>query len=368
MKTPCNFFFNNKTYFLINLAFLFCVFFTAVGQTRKFTQKERKERDSLEEIIINENMKKTEALGDYIFSDTANLYQYEPKKFSLATLDSTSSGQEKFSAIRKVEIYRRKHVTVKFIIKEDSIYIKSFYHGQNLENEISVVDVDREIFLVDLNSDGVKDIIYYPNMGDDLERQTICILIFNKQQKKYNFIKFLDGVHIIENIIIDVAKHTFILKYFKYGCCADYSDKVYEYKMVKHKGKFNLVLQSLYAFSSEYSLLPKKFNTPKTSKLTYKSRIYSKPIVRDSRIIDINKDSFTYTNNHKFIYTYCIGEIPKGTTITELATYTNPKGEKWRFVVLKKGYQPKILVLFQVYEQSQQQIYAWLPPEKYDRE
>lgn len=338
-----------------------------VGQTKKFTQKEREERDSLEEIIINENMKKTESLGDYVFSDTANLYQYKPKKFSLATLDSTNSRQDKFTAIKKVKIYKTQYGTIQFIVKEDSIHIKDFYYNTGLENGTDV-DVDREIFLVDLNSDGVKDIIYYPYSIDVSESQTMFIWIFNKEHKKYDFIKFLDLVHIIEDITIDTAKHTFILKYFKYGCCADYSDKLYEYKMVKHKGKFNLVLQSLYAFSSEYSLLPKKFDTPKTSKLTYKSRIYSKPIVRDSRIIDINKDSFTYTNNHKFIYTYCIGEIPKGTTITELATYTNHKGEKWRFVVLKKGYQPKILVLFQVYEKSQQQIYAWLPPEEYDRE
>jgi hypothetical protein len=366
MKTPCNFFSNNKIYFLTNLVFLFCVFFTALGQTRKFTQKEREERDSLEGIIINENMKKTEALGNYIFSDTINLYQYKPKKFSLATLDSTSSKQDKFAAIKKVKIYKTKYGTIQFIVKEDSIHIKDFYYNTGLENGVSV-DVNKEIFLVDLNSDGVKDIIYYPNMGDDLERQTMFIWIFNKESKKYDFIKFLDGVHIIENIIIDVAKHTFILKYFQYGCCADYSDKVYEYKMVKYKGKFNLILQSLYAFSSEYSLLPKKFDTPKTSRLTYKSRIYSKPIVRDSKV------AYDY-EYRRFLelafcaHTYGLGEIPKGTMITELATYTNPKGEKWRFVVLKKGYQPKILVLFQVYERSQQQIYAWLPPEKYDRE
>ena len=49
-------------------------------------------------------MKKTEALGNYVFSDTANLYQYKPKKFSLATLDSTSSRQDKFAAIKKVKI------------------------------------------------------------------------------------------------------------------------------------------------------------------------------------------------------------------------------------------------------------------------
>jgi hypothetical protein len=365
MKTPCNFFSNNKIYFLINLVFLFCVIFTTVGQTRKFTQKEREERDSLEEIIKNKDREKTKALGNYVFSDTASLYQYKPKKFSLTTLDSTSSRQDKFAAIRKVKIYRSSGETMQFIIKEDDIHIKDFYYNTGLENGVSV-DVNKEIFLIDLDSDGVKDIIYYPYSIDGLDNQTMFIWIFNKQHKKYDFIQFLDGVDIIENIIIDVAKHTFTLKYFNYGCCADYSDKVYEYKVVKHKGKFNFILQSLYAFSSEYFLLPKKFDSPKTSKLTYKSRIYSKPIIRDSNIeenhVEVDLETaFCY-------YTYGIGEIPKGTIITELATYTNPKGEKWRFVVFKKGYQPKIFVLYQVYERSQQQIYAWLPPEKYDME
>ncbi len=40
MKTPCNFFSNNKIYFLINLVILFCVFFTASCQTKKMTPEE----------------------------------------------------------------------------------------------------------------------------------------------------------------------------------------------------------------------------------------------------------------------------------------------------------------------------------------
>lgn len=322
----------------------------------------RNAEDSVSKNINKYNYEKIKKLGKYVFEDENNLYKYNLKKVSLNLIAGKHDQAEKLEAILSVKKYITREDTVSFVREQGSIYLKSPYDPYDVGS--TKVNLEKQIFLIDLNDDGIKEIIFYSN--GEVETDFLCIWAFDSKKNAYYFVKYFGGIDIIEKFTIDTTTNTVFFQYIEYGCCADYSQEQYKYKITTKNGKFEFKRESVYVFSAEGYLFPKKLQRPKTTILDYTSHIYSKPVIRDSKIPD-NIDSFTYENTYKFVYTYFIGEIPKGTTITELATYTNPKGEKWRFVVLQKGYKPEVLIDFGYFSKDYQ-IYAWLPPEKYDME
>lgn len=311
--------------------------------------------------LVQENVKaKLQALGDYVFTDTTNLYQYAPKSVVLAFLN-TGSKEEKLAAIQKVQTHKDKKYSIKFTVKNNKIYLRGIYFDVDDSNLGLEINLEKQIFLIDLNADGQREIIFYPNFDGGLEGQKLVIWAYDSEKKVYYFVNNFraDG---IEQLGIDKNTNMTTLRYLVYGCCSDYSDKIYEYKIQQSNNKLSFKLQNIYAFSVPYYLFPKKLSTPKKVKLTYKSILCSKPILIDKKAP--NGDYFIeYTK--AFTNTYVIAEIPEGTIITELASYTNHKGEKWRFVVLEKGYKPEILINFELLKKDYQ-IYAWLPPENYE--
>jgi hypothetical protein len=370
MKTPCNFFSDNKTYFLINFVFLFCVFFTTLGQTNKNTEKEREEelQDSINRRLRHEllkpNWEKYKAMGNYVFSGAANLYQYKPIEISLMQLDNSSNKSEKLKAIRKVRQYLYEEKIVKFVTKKSLVWLKGLYYDVEVDSLGLRIDLDKEIFLIDLNSDGIKELLFYPNFDAGLEGKYLVMWEYNKETDDYSFVASF-WADIIEALSVNKKTKKAFLKYFMHGFGEGYSNLIYEYEIFSINNKISFTQLNAYVFSIYHHFFPKKLLNPKPTILSYTSPIYSKPVIRDSKV---PRGEFEYsTVELKFFYTYYMGEIPKGTTITELGTYINSKGEKWRFVVLEKGYKPEILISFSNFEKDYQ-IYAWLPPEKYDRE
>ncbi len=176
------------------------------------------------------------------------------------------------------------------------------------------------------------------------------------------------GVDAIEKFAIDNITQKIDLQYFTYGCCADYSRKQTKYTITYKNDKFQVKEIGSKIFNEEYYLFPKKLQKPKKVTLDYESFIYSKPLVRDSKVLIENSDAYGYNvRSLIFYYTYCIGKIPLGTEVTILSTYTNSKKETWQFALLEKGYKPKELILFQLCDKNSQ-IYVWLPPKGYTNE
>jgi hypothetical protein len=365
MKKYCELFFNIRIYFPVNLLPLFFILLTVSCQNKSITEEPKfNMKDSINKVIIDKNGKTLVSLDNYVFSDTANLYKYQPNKIELNTLNGTSSRQEKIEAIKKVNIYKSKKETIKFSIKNNVIYLQGVYYDVEDRNLGLLIDLEKNIFLVDLNNDGYKEILFYPEFNGGLEGKTLVVWSYNKRKNKYYFVYSFGNTDYIEKLLVNTNNG--FLRLFSYGCCSDYSDKIYEYKILENKGKLEIQLQNAYTFSAAYCLFPKKNSTPITYKLTYTSFIYSKPFIKDCIAPDIEFTPLTKIPR-SVRHSYFIGEIPKGITITELATYTNSKGEKWRFVILKKGYKPDILINFEIFGEEYQ-IYAWLPPENYDKE
>ncbi len=320
-------------------------------------------RDSIRKFVVEPNEKKIEALGNYVFKDSKNLYKYPKKNMILANLSPINDTKAKLKVLANVRKYGKGEESIKIVTRKDRAYLQWYY-----SDEITL-DINKNVVLIDLNSDNIKELLCWSGFtGNEHSGSILGLWAFDTKKQAYFLTHCFGGVDAIEKFTIDSITKKVDLQYFTYGCCADYSRKQTKYTITYQNDKFKVKEIGSKIFNEEYYLFPKKLQTPKKVTLDYESFIYSKPLVRDSKVLIENSDAYgSNITGLTLYYTYCIGKIPAGTKVTILSTYTNSKKETWQFALLEKGYKPKELILFQLCDKNSQ-IYVWLPPKGYTNE
>lgn len=332
---------------------IFLILFFLINSYFASGQNTEEVEDSLRNLIVEKNQRQLQSVGDYVFQDTLHLKKYTTTPHYLQRFNKGITRQDKVKAIKKVS---SKEI-LKLNIKNNKIYLIKSANNTNNQEENWEIDIDSTLFLIDLNNDGVKEIVYYND--NDYQRKEFVVWFFDKKQQEYNLTDFLTSIDEIESI--EVASTHTTLKILLNSCCADASDKLYEYELqINNNNKITTKLKNAHIFSSYSYFLPKNFTTPTTLVLQDTTILYSKPLEQDKLV---PKNGLYYRGKAEhYIYTYRIGQVPKGTKCTILNTYQDKQGQNWYFVEFEKGYKPPILVEFDYIGQEKQslQLWAWV--------
>jgi hypothetical protein len=134
-------------------------------------------RDSLLKFIVEPNGKKIEALGNYVFEDSKNLYQYSKKNVILANLSPINDTEAKLKVLANVKKYGKKEESIEIITRKNKAYLQWY------DSDEITLNLDKNVVLIDLNNDKIEELLCWSgSTNDELSSSILGLWTFDTKK------------------------------------------------------------------------------------------------------------------------------------------------------------------------------------------
>jgi len=208
------------------------------------------------------------------------------------------------------------------------------------ESPFSPSDLVKYTFQIDLNNDGLKDIIYQGPTSGEPNMTVIFIREDEQYIEVFRQYQNLFEVEFNENKLSEIAVNNV-------GCCADPQVVEYYYKVTYQKNRPNFTLTKTIGYLSEYEKPINEFD----QKMSFTIQNDDSKLRNDC--YELNTLHPFYGTNGNILNTYKKGD--KGVAIAQ----KNENGTQWIYVLMA----PKMIkgeTDFNTFQEQEIELYGWL--------